>query len=137
MHGFILSLQSQKSKIGNEFFDLNFKTSTTEISVLRICTNKECKRQVKKLPGKIIVTCIYCSRAMKSKKYDIMMNIILSFDTIDIQLPQEIISKYLDLDVMQMCSNDMDKLKETILFLENIDVTYNIKTNNIVNMTKH
>ena len=66
-----------------------------------------------------------------------MMNIILSFDTIDIQLPQEIISKYLDLDVMQMCSNDMDKLKETILFLENIDVTYNIKTNNIVNMTKH
>ena len=74
---------------------------------------------------------------MESKKCNIMMNIILSFDTIDIQLPQEIISKYLDLDAMQMCSNDMDKLKETILFLENIDVTYNIKTNNIVNMTKH
>ena len=111
--------------------------SHVSLEIYFACTNKECKRQVTKLPGKKIVTCIYCSRAMKSQKCDKMMNITLSFDTIDLQLSQEIISKFLDLDVMQMCSNDMDKLKETILFLENIDFTYNIKTNNIVNMTKH
>ena len=36
IHGLIISLHSQKSKAGNEFFELNVKVSESEISVVRI-----------------------------------------------------------------------------------------------------
>lgn len=35
LHGFVVSFNSQKSKAGNEFFDVNIKVSPTEISVVQ------------------------------------------------------------------------------------------------------
>ena len=100
------------------------------------CSNNQCKRQVSFLPGKKIINCIHCSRTMRADKCEQMFKCNLSLGEIELDLPSEIISSFLDVNVIDMCLNDMDNFKETILFLENIDYIYNIK-NIIVEMKKH
>ena len=80
------------------------------------CSNNQCKRQVTILPGKKFINCIHCSRTMRADKCEQMFKCNLSFGEIELDLPSEIISSFLDVNVIDMCLNDMDNFKETILF---------------------
>ena len=66
---------------------------------------------------------------MRADKCEQLFKCNLSFGEIELDLPSDIISSFLN-------ENVIGNFKETILFLENIDYIYNIK-NIIVEMKRH
>ena len=54
---------------------------------------------------------------------------IITIDTVEnpLHLPLKVIQEYLKIDVIEMCKNDIETIKEKILCLENVDLVFNNK----------
>jgi hypothetical protein len=60
---------------------------------------------------------------------------VISIDEKDLVLPEEIIAEFFNQDIKDISAH-VEKFKEQLLYLENIDYTYNTK-NVIVEMKRH
>ena len=88
-----------------------------------------CKKPVVIVPASKTVTCLHCKQTIKTSKCGITFTCIITIDTVEnpLHLPLEVIQEYLKIDVIEMCKNDIETIKEKILFLENVDLVYNNK----------
>ena len=105
-----------------------------ELELYPGCTN--CNKSVVLQPGIKIVTCPHCKHAMRSDKCSCIFHCKLCFKEHSLVLPQVVLESFLKLDIIQMGKDNIDELKEKILFLENVDYNYNNK-NVITSMSEH
>lgn len=105
-----------------------------ELELYPGCTN--CQKSVVLQPGVKIVTCPHCKHTMRSDKTSCFFHCKLCFNEHTLVLPLAVLESFFKLDIIQMGKNNMDELKEKILYLENIDYEYNNK-NVITSMSEH
>ena len=64
---------------------------------------------------------------MRVDKYSCVFHCVMSFEDKMLTLPIEVISVFLKEDVINTYQTDINTLMEKLLFLENVDYTYNSK----------
>ena len=104
-----------------------------ELQLYPGCANVSCKKPLVLQPGARIVTCPHCKRSMRSDKCKSVLHCLLTFEEdnpLNLLLPKEVLEKYMEVDVIEMGNENIDDLKEKILFFENVDYTYS--SNNVI-----
>ena len=91
------------------------------------CTNIECGKVVTIIQSQRSVTCIHCNTMMRKDQCKCIFNCLLGFDDVNLQLPLNVLTEFLGVDVLESCQNDLDAFKDSILFLEDVDYFYSLK----------
>ena len=112
------------------------EVANIDVEVFPGCTNDQCAKPVTLTPGAKIVTSHHCKCTMRSDKCNCVFHCIISFDDKNLKLPLQIISSFLQEDIIEMWQRNIDTFKEKLLFMENVDYTYNTK-NVITAMNYH
>ena len=107
-----------------------------ELELYPGCTNINCQKSLVLQPGIKIVTCPHCKHTMRCDRCSCVFDCKICFKEKTLVLPREVLESFLKLDVIQMGKDNMDELKEKLLFLENVDYDYNNK-NIITSISEH
>ena len=81
----------------------------------------------------VIIAAVFCDQI---NAFICVFYYVMSFEDKMMTLPIEVVSTFLKEDVINMCQTDIDRFKEKLLFLENVDYIYSSK-NIIPAMERH
>ena len=116
--------------------DLNVKLNPTLccpkihnmcLNVYPGCTNPSCQKQVSIMPLQKSVTCVHCNHFMRADLCSSVFECKVGFERNSLKLPLHVLTEFLGEDVLKECKEDLDGFKDRLVFLENIDYTYNTK----------
>ena len=81
-----------------------------KLDVFPGCTNKQCNKLLNLLPGAKIVA---CSRTMRADKCSCVFHCGISFEDKLLTSPIEVVSAFLEKDVINMTQTDIDTFQKT------------------------
>ena len=128
----VLNLETVQKYQSEEQTKVNSKLCNPEIKNLELelypgCTNQDCKKPVVLRPGIRIVTCPNCNHTMRADRCDCIFHCKISFGECTLILPKDVLESFMDFDVIKLGRETIDELKEKIIFLEDVNYTYNNK----------
>ena len=109
----------------------------TNLTVDAACANDECGKPVVTVQGERTVKCMNCNNRMRVKKCECIFSCVLLLENILQSIPSDVASQYFQEDIMNLYQRDQKKLRDMLCFSENVDYTYNSKSNIITKMSDH
>lgn len=124
-------LKNEKTKYEQQYSTLhNPDILNISIIVNPICTNVSCMAKVDVVSDTLVV-CSHCSRKMKLKKclYTLQgtMDVKIQEKEIALKFDQKLLNKFYGLDVIQEYEGRYSQLEDSVLLLENFDLTFHNK----------
>lgn len=99
--------------------------SSVNIEILHCCVNKTCLQIVTTIPGKRVVSCQHCKNTMRADKVVKKFHCtIVVGEGQSLMLPLDVLESFFNLE---SSLEDVEDLKEKLLFMENVDFTINTK----------
>ena len=125
----VLNLETLQKYQSEEQTKVNLKLRNLEIKnfelKLLVVKTKIARKPVILRPGIRIVTCSNCNNTMR--RCDCIFHCKISFEECPLILPKDVLESFMDFNVIKFGRENIDELKEKILFLEEVDYTYNNK----------
>ena len=99
--------------------------------------NKAFGELVLVIPDATTTPFLQCNTTVKVSKCHCVFHCTVLFEQCEnsLNLPLEVLQMFLGKDVIRMCNENLKSVKNTLLFLENIDYIYNTK--NVITSIKN